>query len=123
MKMWEDSHETLPNADKIYTDLANEVSDFNWKLLLHDRQCPDDTQLIARCIPFNNERWYLNAVKWADTEKKAYFESVAKDTLWGAHQKCLDHVKAKNTRLAQIWADHYKAAASADDRVQYALYS
>lgn len=121
MKLWEDSRETLPNAEKIYTDLANEVSDFNWKLLLHNRQCPDDTQLIARSIPFNNERWYLNAVKWADTEKKAYFESVARDTLWGAHLKCLECVKSKNTHLAQIWANHYKAAVSADDPLAGAL--
>lgn len=115
MKLWEDSHETLPNAENIYTDLANEVSDFNWKLLLHNRQCPDDSQLIARSIPINGERWYLNAVKWADVEKKAYFESVSRDTLWGAHLKCLEYVKSKQTRLAQLWANHYKAAAPADD--------
>lgn len=115
MKMWEDSHKTLPNADAIYSDLANEIADFNWKLLLHNRQCPDDEQLIARCIPIDNDRWYLSAVKWADTEKKAYFTSVAKRTLLGTHLKCLDSIKSKQTRLARIWTDHYKAAASADD--------
>ena len=114
MKMWEDSHKTLPNADVIYIDLANEVADFNWKLLLHNRQCPDDTQLIASSIPIDNDRWYLSAVKWADSEKKAYFASVAKDTLWGAHLKCLEFVKSKQTRLAQLWANHYKAAAPND---------
>ena len=115
MKLWEDSHETLPNADTIYANLTSEVSDFNWKLLLHNRQCPDDTQLVARSIPFNNERWYINAVKWADDKKKAYFESVAKDTLWGAHLKCFEYVKSKQTRLAQLWANHYKVAAATDD--------
>lgn len=115
MKMWEDSHETLPDADAIYSDLSNEIADFNWKLLLHDRQCPDDQQLIARCIPLDNDRWYLSAVKWADAEKKAYFTSVAKSTLLNAHLKCLEYIKSKQTRLAQIWTDHYKAAAAADD--------
>jgi len=115
MKLWEDSHETLPNADAIYNDLANEVADFNWKLLLHNRQCPDDSQLIVRSIPFNTERWYLSAVKWADAEKKAYFESVAKDTLFNAHLKCMEAVKTKQSRLAQIWADHYKAATVTED--------
>ena len=115
MKLWEDSHETLPNAEAIYNDLANEVADFNWKLLLHNRQCPDDTQLIARSIPFNTERWYLSAIKWADAEKKAYFESAAKDTLFNAHLKCLEAVKTKQTRLAQIWAEHYKAATVEED--------
>ena len=115
MKLWEDSHETLPNADAIYNDLANEVADFNWKLLLHNRQCPDDSQLIARSIPFNTERWYASAIKWADAEKKTYFESVAKETLFNAHLKCMEAVKTKQTRLAQIWADHYKAATVAED--------
>ena len=115
MKMWEDSHETLPNADAIYSDLSNEIADFNWKLLLHNRQCPDDEQLIARCIPIDNDRWYLSAVKWADAEKKAYFTSVAKRTLLGTHLKCLDSIKAKQTQLARIWTDHYTAAAAADD--------
>ncbi len=114
MKLWEDSHETLPNADAIYNDLASEIADFNWKLLLHNRQCPDDTQLVARSIPIDNDRWYLSAAKWADGQKKAYFESVAKNTLWGAHLKCLEYVKSKQTRLAQLWADHYKAAAPND---------
>lgn len=114
VKMWEDSHETLPNAEAIYSALSNEVADFNWKLLLHNRQCPDDTQLITRSIPIDNDRWYLSAVKWADPEKKAYFVSVAKDTLWGAHLKCLGYVMSKQTRLAQLWADHYKAAAPND---------
>ena len=114
MKLWEDSHETLPNADAIHNDLASEIADFNWKLLLHNRQCPDDTQLIARSIPIDNDRWYLSAVKWADGQKKAYFESVARNTLWGAHLKCLEYVKSKQTRLAQLWADHYKAAAPND---------
>jgi len=114
MKLWEDSHETLPNAEAIYNDLTNEVADFNWKLLLHNRQCPDDTQLIARSIPIDNDRWYLSAVKWADGEKKSYFESVAKSTLFNAHLKCMEYVKSKQTRLAQIWADHYKAAAPND---------
>lgn len=115
MKLWESSQESLPNAEKIYANLANEVSSFNWKLLLHNRQCSDDAQLIARSIPINNERLYLNAVKWADEEKKAYFESVAKDTLFNAHLKCMDYIKSKQTRLAQFWADHYKAAATAED--------
>lgn len=115
MKMWEDSHEALPNADTIYNDLSNEIADFNWRLLLHNRQCPDDTQLIARSIPISNDRWYLSAVKWADAEKKAYFMSVAKDTLFNAHLKCMEHIKSKQTRLAQIWANHYKAAATPGD--------
>ena len=115
MKMWEDSHETLPNADAIYSDLSNEIADFNWKLLLHNRQCPDDKQLIARSIPIDNDRWYLSAVKWADTEKKAYFTAVAKDTLFNAHLKCLEYIKSKQTRLSKIWASHYQAAAAADD--------
>ena len=115
IKMWEDSHETLPNADTIYSDLSNEIADFNWKLLLHNRQCPNDEQLIARSIPIDNDRWYLSAVKWAEAEKKAYFTSVAQRTLMGAHLKCLDYIKTKQTRLARIWTDHYKAAASADD--------
>lgn len=115
MKLWEDSKETLPNADNIYNDLANEVADFNWKLLLHNRQCPDDQQLICRGIPIDTDRWYLSAVKWADIEKKAYFEAVAKDTLFNAHLKCMDAVKSQRAKLAQIWADHYKAAAPADD--------
>lgn len=115
MKMWEDSHETLPNADTIYSDLSNEIADFNWKLLLHNRQCPDDEQLIARCIPIDNDRWYLSAIKWADAEKKDYFTSIAKRTLLGTHLKCLDSIKSKQTHLARIWTDHYKAAASADD--------
>ncbi|MBR5021988.1 MAG: hypothetical protein IKY18_02125 [Oscillospiraceae bacterium] len=115
IKMWEDSHETLPNAETIYSDLSNEISDFNWKLLLHNRQCPNDEELIARNIPIDNDRWYLSAVKWAEAEKKAYFTSVAQRTLMGAHLKCLDYIKTKQTRLARIWTDHYKAAASADD--------
>ena len=115
MKLWEDSHDTLPHADTIYEKLSNEIADFNWKLLLHNRQCPDDEQLIARSIPIDNDRWYLSAIKWADAEKKAYFTSVAKRTLLGAHQKCLDCIKSKQTRLAKIWTDHYKAAATADD--------
>ena len=115
MKLWEDSKETLPNAEAIYSDLANEVADFNWKLLLHNRQCPDDQQLIARSIPIDTDRWYLSAVKWADTEKKTYFESVAKDTLFNAHLKCMEAVKCQKTKLAQIWADHYKTAAGLDD--------
>lgn len=115
MKMWEDSHKTLPDADAIYSDLSNEIADFNWKLLLHNRQCPDDDQLIARSIPIDNDRWYLSAIKWADAEKKTYFISVAKRTLLGTHIKCLDYIKSKQTRLAQIWTEHYKAAASADD--------
>ena len=115
MKMWEDSHETLPDADAIYSDLTNEIADFNWKLLLHNRQCPDDEQLIARSIPIDNDRWYLSAIKWADAEKKAYFASVAKRTLLGTHIKCLDAIKSKQTQLARIWTDHYKAAASTDD--------
>ena len=115
IKMWDDSHKTLPNADIIYSDLANEIADFNWKLMLHNRQCPDDNQLIARSIPIDNDRWYLSAVKWADSEKKAYFASVAHDTRFNAHLKCLEYIKSKQTRLAKIWADHYKAAAPADD--------
>ena len=115
MKLWEDSHETLPNADTIYNDLANEIADFNWKLLLHNRQCPDDEQLISRSIPFNTERWYLSAVKWADAEKKSHFESIAKETLFNAHLKCIEALKTKQTRLARIWADHYKAATTEDD--------
>ena len=115
MKMWEDSHETLPNAESIYEELSNEIADFNWKLLLHNRQCPDDEQLIARSIPIDNDRWYLTAIKWADAEKKANFASVAKRTLLGAHLKCLDYIKSKQTRLAQIWTGHYKAAAANDD--------
>ena len=115
MKLWEDSKETLPDAEAIYNDLANEVADFNWKLLLHNRQCPDDRQLIARGIPIDTDRWYLSAVKWADEDKKAYFESVAKDTLFNTHLKCMDAIKAQQTKLAQIWADHYKAAAPMDD--------
>ena len=114
VKLWEDSHETLPNADAIHHGLANEVADFNWTLLLHNRQCADDAQLIARSIPIDNERWYLNAVKWADAEKKAYFQSVAADIRFGAHLKCLEYVKSRQTRLAQLWADHYKAAAPDD---------
>ena len=115
MKMWEDCHETLPNAETIYEELSNEIADFNWKLLLHNRQCPDDEQLIARSIPIDNDRWYLSAIKWADAEKKAYFASVAKRTLLGTHLKCLDYIKSKQTQLAQIWAGHYKAAAATDD--------
>jgi len=115
MTLWEDSKETLPDAENIYNDLANEVADFNWKLLLHNRQCPDDQQLIARGIPIDTDRWYQSAVKWADNEKRAYFESIAKDTLFNAHLKCMDAIKNKKAKLAQIWADHYKAAASADD--------
>lgn len=115
VKMWEDSHETLPDADIIYSDLSNEIADFNWKLMLHNRQCPDDDQLIARSIPVDNDRWYLSAIKWADEEKKAYFASVAKQILSNAHLKCLDCIKSKQTRLARIWAEHYKAAAAADD--------
>ena len=115
MTLWEDSKETLPNAENIYNDLANEVADFNWKLLLHNRQCPDDQQLIARGIPIDTDRWYQSAVKWADNEKRAYFESIAKDTLFNAHLKCMDAIKHQKAKLAQIWADHYKAAASVDD--------
>lgn len=115
VKMWDDCHETLPNADVIYNDLANEIADFNWKLMLHNRQCPDDSQLIARSIPIDNDRWYLSAVKWADTEKKAYFTSVAKDTRFNTHLKCLEYIKSKQTRLAKIWADHYKASAPEND--------
>ena len=115
MKLWEDSKENLPNAEAIYNDLANEVADFNWKLLLHHRQCPDDQQLITRSIPIDTDRWYLSAVKWADAEKKAYFESVAKDTLFNAHLKCMEAVKSQNTKLANIWAGHYEAAASSED--------
>lgn len=115
MKMWEDSHETLPDADAIYSDLSNEIADFNWKLLLHNRQCPDDEQLIARSIPIDNDRWYLSAIKWADAEKKDYFSSVAKRTLLGTHLKCLDSIKSKQTQLARIWTDHYKAASTTDD--------
>ncbi len=111
MKMWEDSHKDLPNADVIHVDLSNEIADFNWTLLLHNRQCPDDEQLIARSIPIDNDRWYLSAVKWADAKKKAYFTSVAKRTLLGTHLKCLDCIKSKQTRLARIWSNHYKAAA------------
>lgn len=124
MKMWEDSHETLPDADAIYSDLSNEIADFNWKLLLHNRQCPDDEQLIARSIPIDNDRWYLSAIKWADAEKKNYFTSVAKRTLTNTHLKCLDYIKSKQIRLARIWTDHYKAAASANDplvRIHQAL--
>lgn len=115
MKLWEDSKETLPNAEAVYNDLANEVADFNWKLLLHNRQCPDDQQLITRGIPIDTDRWYLSAIKWADKDKKAYFESVAKDTLFNAHLKCMDAIKTQRTKLAQIWADHYKAAAPIGD--------
>ena len=114
MKLWEDSQETLPNAQDIHADLANEVADFNWTLLLHNRQCADDAQIIARSIPIDADRWYLSAVKWADVEKKAYFQSVAAKTLFNAHLKCLDYVKTKQTHLAQLWAEHYKAAAPDD---------
>lgn len=114
VKMWENCHKTLPNADAIYMVLSNEVADFNWKLLLHNRQCPDDTQLIASSIPIDNDRWYISAIKWADSEKKSYFKSVAKDILWGAHIKCVEYIKSKQTRLAQLWANHYRNAAPND---------
>lgn len=115
MKLWEGSKDTLPNAQAVYNDLANEVADFNWKLMLHNRQCPDDQQLIARGIPIDTDRWYLSAVKWADDEKKAQFASVAEKTLFTTHLKCMDAIQAGQTKLAGIWADHYKASASADD--------
>jgi len=115
MKLWEDSKETLPNSEAIYEDLANEVSDFNWKLLLHDRQCPDDAQLIARAIPIDNDRWYESACKWGDEAKLTYYRSVAKQTLFNTHLKCTEAISGGHTKLAEIWAGHYQAAAAADD--------
>lgn len=115
MKLWEDSKETLPNATAIYENLANEISDFNWKLLLHNRQCPNDEQLIARAIPLENDRWYQSACTWGDEAKKAYFVSVAKQTLFNTHLKCMEAVAAGQTMLAETWAGHYKAAAPEGD--------
>lgn len=115
MKLWEDSKDTLPNAQAIYSDLANEVADFNWKLMLHDRQCPNDQELIIRAIPLENDRWYQGACKWADNAKRAYFTSVAKKTLFNTHLKCMEAIGNQQTKLAEVWADRYQAAASTDD--------
>lgn len=115
MTIWEGSKETLPNAQAIYSDLANEVADFNWKLMLHDRQCPDDRELIVRAIPLENDRWYQSAYKWAGEAKRAYFSSVAKETLFNAHLKCMEAIGNMQRKSAELWAERYQAAAPADD--------
>lgn len=115
MKLWEDSKETLPNAQAIYDDLANEVADFNWKLMLHDKQCTEDQQLIDRAIPLENDRWYQSACKWGDDAKRAYFTSVAKETRFHTHLKCMEAIYSKHAKLAELWAAHYQDGAPADD--------
>lgn len=115
MSLWEECEGNIPDGQAIYAELKNEVADFNWFLLLHNRQCADEKQLIASGIPINTDRWYESAQKWADDEKRAHYEQVAKETLFCTHLKCIDSAKAGNGKLSRIWLNHYKASAPQGD--------
>ena len=115
MSIWEECQGNIPDGQAIYAELKNEVADFNWFLLLHNRQCADEAQLIASGIPISTDRWYESALKWADGEKRAHYEQVAKETLFYAHLKCIASATAGNGKLSSIWLNHYKSSAPQDD--------
>ncbi len=117
MSIWEECQGNIPDGQAVYEELKNEVADFNWFMLLHNRQCATEAELISSGIPINTDRWYESAQKWADNEKQAHYWQVAKETLFCTHLKCIDAVKARNGKLSSIWLNHYKSSAPQDDHL------
>ncbi len=86
-----------------------------WLLLLAERQCNNQETLINRGIPFEKERSYTYACRYATAEQREHYEQAAVKTLFFTHTKVLRCALENDVFRMNKWIGHYAANCSQND--------